>query len=92
MSYSPTSNSLIENFKNILRKMIREGFVRTNSFHWINYLDQYLANRNNTPHSLTKHPPSHIWKPSRERIIGDDIIDEVKETIKSNAKMKMKLN
>ena len=72
--------------------MIREGFVRTNSFNWIKYLDRYLVNRNNTPHSLTKHPPSHIWIPSRERIIGDDIIDEVKETIKSNAKMKMKLN
>ena len=92
LSYSPTSNSLVENFNNILRKMIREGFVRTNSFNWINYLEQYLVNRNNTPHSLTKHPPSHIWKPSRDRIIGDDIIDEVKETIKSNARTKMKLN
>jgi transposase InsO family protein len=92
LSYSPTSNSLIENFNNILRKMIREGFVRTNSFNWIKYLDQYLTNRNNTPHSLTKHPPSVIWKPSRERIVGDEIVDEVKQTIKSNAKMKMKLN
>ena len=72
--------------------MIREGFVRTNSFNWIKYLDQYLTNRNNTPHSLTKHPPSVIWKPSRERIVGDEIVDEVKQTIKSNAKMKMKLN
>ncbi len=53
---------------------------------------RYLVNRNNTPHSLTKYPPSKIWKPSRDRIIGDDIVDEVKETIKSNAKMKMKLN
>jgi hypothetical protein len=72
--------------------MIREGFVRTNSFNWIKYLYRYLVNRNNTPHSLTKYPPSKIWKPSRERIIDDDIVDEVKETIKSNAKMKMKLN
>ncbi len=72
--------------------MKRECFVLTNSFNWNKYLYRYLVNRNNTPHSLTKYPPSKIWKPSRERIIGDDIVDEVKETIKSNAKIKMKLN
>jgi hypothetical protein len=32
MSYQPTSNALIENFNNLLRKMIREGFVRHNNF------------------------------------------------------------
>jgi hypothetical protein len=31
LSYSPTSNGLIENFNNLLRKMIREGFIRKNS-------------------------------------------------------------
>jgi hypothetical protein len=35
MSYQPTSNALIENFNNILRKMIREGFIRHNNLNWI---------------------------------------------------------
>ena len=42
MSYQPTSNALIENFNNLLRKMIREGFVRHNHLNWIDHLNNYL--------------------------------------------------
>ena len=48
LSYSPSGNALIENFNNILRKYIREGFIRTNSLNWIDHLDDYLYNRNHT--------------------------------------------
>jgi len=92
LSYSPTSNSLIENFNNILRKMIREGFVRTNSFNWVDYLQDYLTNRNNSKHSLIKYPPAMVWKPLRERIYNDDVVDEVKYNIKESARRKMQLN
>ena len=40
-TYQPTSNALIENFNNILRKMIREGFVRNNNLNWVNHLSDY---------------------------------------------------
>ena len=42
LSYTPTSNDLIESFNNILRKMIREGFIRNNNFNWIDHLDIYI--------------------------------------------------
>ena len=44
MSYQPTSNALIENFNNLLRKMIRERFVRHNNLNWIDHLHNYLYN------------------------------------------------
>lgn len=67
-SYTPTTNGLIENFNKYLRKMIFEGFVRTNSKNWVNYLDDYLYNRNHTKHSVTKQKPISIWKPSKDKI------------------------
>ena len=62
LSYSPNSNGLIENFNNILRQMIREGFVRNNSFNWLDNLDDYINNRNESRHSTTKYTPNQIWK------------------------------
>ena len=67
-SYTPTTNGLIENFNKYLRKMIFEGFVRTNSKNWVNYLDDYLYNRNHTKHSVTKQKPISIWKPTKDKI------------------------
>ena len=43
MSYQPTSNALIENFNNLLRKMIREGFVRHNNLNWIDHLNNTIC-------------------------------------------------
>ena len=53
LSYTPTSNGLIENFNNLLRKMIREGFIRNNNLNWVDHLDDYVENRNNSRHSTT---------------------------------------
>ena len=66
-SYSPTGNALIENFNNTLRKMIREGFVRHNTFNWTKYLSDYLYNKNHTKHSTTKETPDSIWRTGRSR-------------------------
>ena len=67
-SYTPTTNGLIENFNKYLRKMIFEGFVRTNSKNWVDHLNDYLYNRNHTKHSVTKQKPASIWKSTNERI------------------------
>ena len=47
LSYSPTSNGLIENYNKQLRKMIREGTIRYNSLNWFNHLNEYTNNHNN---------------------------------------------
>ena len=94
VSYSPTSNGLIENFNNILRKLIREGFIRNNNFNWIDNLDVYIKNRNESRHSTTKYTPNQIWteglqdidKVSKARKIeieeGDDILNDNDENDK----------
>ena len=70
-SYTPTTNGLIENFNKFLRKMIFEGFVRTNSKNWVDHLTDYLYNRNHTKHSVTKQKPASIWKPTNNKIDPD---------------------
>jgi transposase InsO family protein len=67
-TYSPTGNALVENFNKFLRKMMTEGFVRTNSLKWVDYLDDYLYNRNHTKHAVTKFPPASAWTPTRGAI------------------------
>ena len=68
LSHTPTTNSLVEGFNLFLRKMIREGFVRQNSLVWINHLDDYCHNRNNTRHGRLRATPSEIWTPTRSPI------------------------
>ena len=75
LSYSPSGNALIENFNNILRKYIREGFIRTNSLNWIDHLDDYLYNRNHTHNGTTKNIPADIWIPKRSVDINKDSND-----------------
>jgi hypothetical protein len=68
LSYSPTSNGLIENFNNILRKMMREGFIRYKSLNWTDHLQDYIANRNNSKHSVTKQTPKTLWEPGQQKL------------------------
>lgn len=68
LSHTPTSNGLIENFNNILRKMMRENFIRTNSLNWIDYLDDFIENRNNSKHSTTKQTPNQVWTAGRNQL------------------------
>ena len=87
MSYTPQSNGLIENFNGILRKMIREGFVRNNNLNWVDHLADYLVNRNHSKHSITKTPPYKIWRAGREKInvATDPALVGVSEKIRANA-------
>jgi hypothetical protein len=72
-TYQPTSNALIENFNNILRKMIREGFVRNNNLNWVNHLSDYLYNRNHSKHGTTKYKPVELWRQGREKLTKENI-------------------
>jgi len=93
-TYQATSNALIENFNNILRKMIREGFIRNNSLNWIDHLDEYLYNRNHSKHSTTKHKPIDLWRPSRETIKENptEPLIEASEKIKEKARRALERN
>ena len=85
LSYSPSSNGLIENFNNILRKMIREGFIRNNNLIWVDYLDQYIENRNNSKHSTTKYTPNQIWRQGRDTL--DKLTKKQKDKIREEDKI-----
>jgi hypothetical protein len=91
MSYQPTSNALIENFNSLLRKMIREGFVRHNNLNWIDHLNNYLYNRNHSRHSTTGFQPDEIWRVGRNKLKRhkDVKVKDARERIKNKAKASM---
>ena len=78
LSYTPTGNALIENFNKFLRKMINEGMTRYNSFNWVDHLHEYLNNRNDSKHSVTKKKPNDIWTSGRD--LDDFDEDDINET------------
>ena len=86
-SYQATSNALIENFNNILRRMIREGYIRFNSLNWVTHLSDYLYNRNHSRHSTTKHRPIDLWRQGREELTKENATPALKEASK-NIKVK----
>ena len=81
LSYSPTSNGLIENFNKQLRGFIREGTIRYHTLKWVDHLDEYINNHNNHKNTTTKFTPIEIWRQGNNEIkhnrrvlpINDDI-------------------
>jgi hypothetical protein len=88
LSYTPTGNALVENFNKYLRKMINEGFIRYNTLNWFSHLQEYVNNRNDTKHTVTKKKPQDIWITGRDRtdFKDDENIIEVKERLEDKAK------
>jgi hypothetical protein len=78
-TYQATSNALIENFNNLLRKMIREGNIRNNSLNWVNHLSDYLYNRNHSKHGTTKYKPVELWRQGREKLTKENTTPELIE-------------
>ena len=86
LSYSPTSNGLIENFNKQLRGILREGTIRYDSLKWVEHLDEYAANHNNHKNTTTKFSPVEIWREGNQEIkhtkrelpIHDDIEMKIK--------------
>ena len=48
--------------------MIREGFIRSGDLNWIDHLNDYIINRNNSKQRTTKNLPVNIWRSGREKI------------------------
>ena len=68
LSYSPTSNGLIENFNKQLRVFIREGTIRYNSLNWNEHLDEYANNHNNHKNTITKFAPIEICREGNQDV------------------------
>ena len=65
--------------------MIREFFVRNDSFNWIDNLEHIIVNRNNSKSTVTKKKPSELWKPGLDPDDSDDDIQEVYDRLKKKA-------
>ena len=89
-SYTPQSNGLVENWNLYLRNMMRESFIRTKSFNWIDNLQDFVDNRNKSKHSVTKNQPEQIWDENKD--FTNDKIDEVKTTLSNNAQKQLDRN
>lgn len=79
-SYSPTQNSLIENFNGSLRRLIRANFIKKNNLIWINDLQLFLDNYNSRKHNTTKFIPNQIWKPEKCKVTLVEETDDLKQT------------
>ena len=88
LSYSPTSNGLIENFNKQLRKMIREGTIRYNSLNWVEHLQEYTTNHNHHKNTTTKYSPSELWKEGNEKVDGGKyVVQDGVEYVNENGEM-----
>ena len=47
---------------------MREGFIRYKSLNWTDHLQDYIANRNNSKHSVTKQTPKTLWEPGQQKL------------------------
>jgi len=94
LTYTPTGNALVENFNKFLRKLINEGMIRYNSFNWVDHLDEYLTNRNDTRHGVTKKKPNEIWVPGRNKreFKRDKDVQAIRKKLVEKAKRDVKAN
>jgi hypothetical protein len=89
LSYTPTGNALVENSNKWIRKMIREGFIRYNSFNWVDHLQEYVYNRNEMKHSVLKKKPNAVWSAGHHDDEDDEDINLIKDRLIANAKKKL---
>ena len=78
--------------------MIREGFVRNNNYwanitirydYLMNYLSDYLYNRNHSKHGTTKYKPVELWRQGREKLTKENTTPEL---IEASDRIKDKAN
>jgi hypothetical protein len=68
--------------------MINEGMTRYNSFNWVDHLQEYVYNRNDSKHGVTKKKPKDIWVAGRdkEEFEQDKDIKEIRKKLVDKAK------
>lgn len=69
-AYSPQSNGIVENANNMVRKKLRELFIRNNSLNWIDHLTTVETNKNNSWNSTIKTSPDSIWTATNTKIMA----------------------
>jgi hypothetical protein len=91
-SYSPQSNGMIEGFNRIVRKILREIFVRNNNLKWVQYLNDVCENRNTTFVSTIKARPIDIYRSNLGTRFKKMQNDKVIKNVKANAENEIKKN
>ena len=66
LSYSPESNGLVEGKNKIVRKILRELMIRTNSRNWSDHLQTTALLMNTSVNGTTKQEPINLWKEGHE--------------------------
>jgi len=66
LSYSPQTNGLTEGKNKIVRKVLREIMIRTNSRNWTNHLQTCAKLMNTQENGTTKENPADLWKEGHE--------------------------
>ena len=82
LSYTPTSNGLVENKNRRIREVLREMMIRNNSRNWTNSLQIACDNLNSQRNGTTKQTPSSVWRQGHEiRNEDKDVVDLHKKRI-----------
>ena len=71
LSYTPTSNGLVENKNRRIREVLREMMIRNNSRNWTNSLQIACENLNSQRNGTTKQTPSSVWRQGHEILDRD---------------------
>ena len=66
LSYTPTSNGLVEHKNRRIREVLREMMIRNNNRNWKNSLQIACDNLNSQRNGTTKQTPSSIWRSGHE--------------------------
>ena len=82
LSYTPTSNGLVEGKNRRIREVLRELMIRNNNRNWTNSLQLACDNLNSQRNGTTKQKPSSIWRQGHDRIDRDKgVVDLHKKRI-----------
>ena len=71
LSYTPTSNGVVEHKNRRIREVLRELMIRINNRNWTNSLQIACNHFNSERNGTTKQKPESIWRPGQE-IRNDD--------------------
>ena len=82
LSYTPTSNDLVEGKNRRIREVLRELMIRNNNRNWTNSLQIACDNLNSQRNGTTKKTPISVWRQGHQIEDRDkDIVDLHKKRI-----------
>ena len=88
LSYTPTSNGLVEGKNRRIRGVLRELMIRNTNRNWTNSLQIGRDNLNSQRNRMTKKTRVALWRQGHEiRAIDKDVVDlHKKRIIRENKK------